>query len=273
MGGAATGTSVIDVGSVSWWSEPFDGRAVSSLVMGNTDDNPHRVVFVQTPPDVSTVRATFDDGSSDSVTPANGVAILVVPGAPAAIIHEDGGEYTWTEWQWNFDVTFEGEGSESTTVDGTASGWNDPNFAASCSPPPPALPEPGEQPDDAAVQEETIVELMATIYSESDSELNAERIDDPTGIAEAREQVREGGFADAASSASPIVEELVFTSPTEAWFRYRIETTTGTFDQRFGIARISDGTWKITRDTICQDLSLAGGDCGGDTQGVFPPSE
>ena len=46
MGGAATGTPVIDVGSVSWWNEPYNGRSVSPLVMGNADHNPHRVVFV-----------------------------------------------------------------------------------------------------------------------------------------------------------------------------------------------------------------------------------
>ena len=271
MSGAATGTPVIDVGSVSWWSEPFDGRAVSPLVMGNADDNPHRVVFVQAPPDVTAVTVTFGDGATDSVAPSNGVALLVVPGAPLAVVHEDGGDYTWTEWTWEFDVTFEEEGSEPTTIAGAANVWNDPDFAASCSPPPPALPEPGEQPADPDADEQTVVELMTAIYAESDSELNAERIDDPTGIAEAREQVRDGGFADAADSASAIVEELVFTSPTEAWFRYRIETTTGTFGQRFGIARNIDGTWKITRDTICQDLSLAGGDCG-DSRIVTPPS-
>ena len=56
-------------------------------------------------------------------------------------------------------------------------------------------------------------------------------------------------------------------------FRYRIETTTGTFGQRFGVARNIDGTWKITRATICQDLSLAGGDCGGDVGMVTPPAD
>ena len=114
---------------------------------------------------------------------------------------------------------------------------------------------------------------MASIYSESDSEINAARIDDPSGVAEAREQVRNGGFEEAAANASAIVEELVFTSPEEAWFRYRIETTSGTFGQRFGIARNIEGTWKITRDTICQDLSMAGGDCGGGAQAVVPPAD
>ena len=110
--------------------------------MGNADDNPHRVVFVQVPTDVSTVRVTFGDGASDSATPTNGVAILVVPGAPEGVVHEDGGEYTWTEWSWQFDVTLERPDSDPTTVDGTANGWNDPGFAASCSPLRPRFPRP-----------------------------------------------------------------------------------------------------------------------------------
>lgn len=271
MSGAASGTSVIDVGTVSWWSEPFNGRAVSSLVMGNADGNPHRVVFVQAPSDATRVSVTFEDGAGDSAAPVDGVALLVVPGAPPGEVHEDVGQYSWTEWRWAYDVTFERDGAEPTTIDGTANGWNDPEFTASCSPPPPALPEPGEQPVDPSADEQTIIDLMAAIYDESDSELNAERIDDPTGVAEAREQVREGSFEEAAANADAIVEELVFTSPTEAWFRYRIETTAGTFGDRFGIARRIDGTWKITRATICQDLSLAGGDCGGDVRPITPP--
>ena len=37
------------------------------------------------------------------------------------------------------------------------------------------------------------------------------------------------------------------------------------------LAVLVDGVWKITRATICQDLSLAGGDCGGDWQQIYPP--
>ena len=67
------------------------------------------------------------------------------------------------------------------------------------------------------------------------------------------------------------VEELVFTSPTEAWFRYRIETINGLFGERYGIAVFVDDVWKITRETICQDLALAGGSCGDDVRTIRPP--
>ncbi|MFT4773565.1 MAG: hypothetical protein ACI83Y_001918 [Candidatus Azotimanducaceae bacterium] len=34
-----------------------------------------------------------------------------------------------------------------------------------------------------------------------------------------------------------------------------------TLRDRFGIARLIDGVWKIISDTIWQDLSMAGGQC------------
>jgi len=69
----------------------------------------------------------------------------------------------------------------------------------------------------------------------------------------------------------PIIEELVFTTPDEAWFRYRIETAGIDLDNRYGMAVVVDGSWRITRDTLCQDLSMAGGDCG-DWQPVLLPA-
>ena len=285
-GGEQTGPPVVDVGSVGWWREPYQGRAVSWVTLGRVDDNPHRVVFVQTSPEVVGVTVTFEDGAVDSAVPQNGFTVLAVPGEPESIVHEEGGA-RWVEERPRFRVDFEtasgastGDGEGGATVapvvvDGSSGGmWDDPVVQESCSPPPPALPEPGEQPDDAEDAEARIVDVMSRLYGDGDGEevVDAlEVIDDPTGVAEARQEVAAGGFAEAAAAARAIVEELVFTTPTDAWFRYRIETTTGTFGDRFGQATLIAGVWKVSRDTICQDLSLAGGDCGGAFTTVMPP--
>ncbi len=267
LGGAeSTGTSIIDVGSVSWWNEPFNGRAVSALTMGLTDANPYRVVFVQAPPSVTEVSVTFGDGATDSTAPTDGVALLAVPGLDPVV----GAEPGWIPPPRDFEVTFVEPDQEPSTVSGDRTGYQDPEFQASCSPPPPALPEPGEQPADPAAEEQAVIDLMTAVYSDDDDG-NDERFDDPTGIAEAREEVRQSGYEEAAANAVAVVEELVFSSPTEAWFRYRIETTTGIFSERYGIAVNIDGTWKITRETICQDLALAGGNCGGFIEPIRPP--
>lgn len=51
-----------------------------------------------------------------------------------------------------------------------------------------------------------------------------------------------------------------------------IETGGNDFRDRYGIGVLIDGSWKISRSTVCQDLSLAGGDCGADWSAVDPPS-
>lgn len=254
--------SVIDVGGVPWYVEPFQGRSISWLTLGHPDGQPHRVVFVQAPADATSVSVAFGDGAIDSTVPVGGVAILVAPGAPEIVEHDDGYGYTWFEELPDFDVTFEGAGGATVVTDAHTGSWNDPEFASSCSPPPPALPEPGEQPTDPAAAEAAIRNVMDQLYSgEGVPDDLGPLLDDTTGVAEAREQIAEGGFETEANSATAVIEELVFTTPTEAWFRYRIETDGIDLSHRYGIAVELDGVWKITRATICQDLSMAGGLC------------
>jgi hypothetical protein len=171
----------------------------------------------------------------------------------------------------SFQVVFEG-GADPVAIDSDSAGiWNDPEFRASCTPPPPALPDAGDQPADAAAAEAEIRSAMSSLYGAIDEGVDRSAfLDDPTGVAEAREQVQSGVYADDAASARATIVELVFTAPDEAWFRYSIDTDGNDFDNRYGVARQVDGIWKITRSTVCQDLSLAGGDCGDGWAPIHP---
>jgi len=235
------------------------------------DGDPQWVVVVQAPADVTTVRIAFADGSSDAVTPQNGVALLTGPGEFSTPV-DDGDHTYWIGPTAEFEVTFEGGAEPVTlTADGVGT-WDDPEFRESCTPPPPPLPEAGEQPADPAAAEAEVRALMATLYGiVGSADVRSDLIDDPTGVAEAREQVEAGGYAEDAAGAVATVDELVFTAPDEAWFRYSIDTPGIDLYDRYGIAVVVDGVWKITRDTVCQDLSAAGGDCGGGWQSIYPP--
>jgi hypothetical protein len=265
------GNGVVDVGGVPWYSEPFKGRAVSWVLLGGNDGNPQWVIVAQAPPDVTNVSVSFADGSTDSVVPQGGMAVLTASGEPSTPVDE--GDYTyWMDPTPNFQVVFE-DGGEPVTIDsGGIGSWDDPDFIESCTPPPPALPEAGEQPADPAAAAADIRTSMTSLYGALDE--GADRsalIDDPTGVAEAREQVQTGGYAADAASAIATIDELVFTAPDEAWFRYSIDTDGNDFRNRYGMAVVVDGLWKITRSTVCQDLALAGGDCGGGWEPIFPP--
>ena len=139
-------------------------------------------------------------------------------------------------------------------------------FRQECQPgPPPPLPLPsaGEQPLDPVAAEAQILDVYAraldrTVILSDEVPLS---VDDITGIAEAAAEVDAGEMAEVAATAEHDVEELVFTAPDEAWFRYTIATTAGTLTGQYGIARFNDSVWQITRNTICQDLQQAGGTC------------
>ncbi len=270
---ALAGNGVIDVGGVPWYREPFKGRSVSWLTLGSVDGLPQWVIVAQAPADTVTVTVTFADGATDSATPQNGIALLTAPGlAPTEVVEDD---YTyWVDSPPDFTVVFEGGAEPVAVVDSGGVGmWNDPEFRASCEPPPPALPDPGEQPADPVAAGAEIAAAMTALYG-ADRAVDGDALYlvDATGVAEARAAVIEGGFKTEAASARPVVEDLVFTSPNEAWFRYRIDTDGVGLTNRFGIALLVDGSWRITRDTLCQDLSMAGGECVGGWEFIQPPS-
>jgi hypothetical protein len=268
---ALGGNGVIDVGSVPWYSEPYQGRAVSWVTLGNIDGQPTWVFVAQVPPDTENVVVTLDTGETDATAPQNGIAVLAVPGVgPNEVV--EGTERYWVDNAPVFSVDVQG-GSAAGVVDAAGVGnWDDPAFRESCTPPPPALPDAGEQPVDPAAAEAEIRAVMTAMYGAiGEGVERSALIDDPTGVAEAREQVQTGDFATEAASAQATIDELVFTTPTEAWFRYSIATDGTAFDNRYGIAVLVDGVWKVTRSTVCQDLSLAGGDCGGNWQPISPP--
>ena len=268
---ALGGSGVIDVGSVPWYREPYLGRAVSWVTLGTPDGQPTWVFVVQVPADTENVAVTLDTGATDAAVPQNGIAVLAVPGlAPTEVV--EGPDRYWVDNAPVFSVEVQG-GASAGVVDSDGVGsWDDPEFRESCTPPPPALPEAGEQPVDPAAAEDEIRSAMTSLYGVvGTDDVGSDLIDDPTGVAEARAQVQDGVFAEDAANASATIQELVFTAPDEAWFRYSIDTPGNDFDDRYGIAVLVDGVWKITRSTICQDLSLAGGDCGGNWMSIYPP--
>jgi hypothetical protein len=57
------------------------------------------------------------------------------------------------------------------------------------------------------------------------------------------------------------IEEIVFVSPTEAAFVYSLHSSGGDLAGELGGARLTEGTWKPTRTTICQDTAEGGGTC------------
>lgn len=139
-------------------------------------------------------------------------------------------------------------------------------YQQECTPgPAPMLPLPpaGEQPLDPLAAEAQILDAYARALDRSVllPDEDPPSVDDFIGIPEAAAEVDAGAMADVAATAEHTVDELVFTAPDEAWFRYTITTSIGVATGQYGIARFNGQVWQITRDTLCQDLARAGGTC------------
>ncbi len=246
----------IGVSNGSRYTEPRDGVSVTLFSSGYAEGTPFRALALQLADDVSAVSVTWDDNSSDTAVPANGWAALATPGAPSG----------------KFSITLTTAAGEH-VVD-----WNelprdgDLAWQKGCNPPPPELPAAGEQPKDPAAAEQQLRDAFDLLWNNDVAfEDKQQVLDDTTGVKDAIDQVFAGGFADTARTAVHTITDLVFVSPDEAWFMYDIHSDISDFTNRFGVAYRIDGTWKIARAVICQDLSLAGGMCFPQVNSITPP--
>ena len=253
------GPGLIDVTSASWYSELHTEVAVSPTHAGWADGQSMAVIAVQVADGVTEVAATSGE-VSDRVAPIGGLAVLLLPGIDP---YADG-----------YDVEITDASGARTLADAELNQSNSPEWREACEPPPPPLPEAGEQPADAAAAEAAVRDVFAELFGSTTpfEEKPAGLLDDDTGVAAAIEVARNGAYADAVATAEYTIEEFVFTSPTEAWFRYRIDASTGSFGQRYGTAHLIDGTWRIARGVMCQDLALAGAPCEPDPGPIYPAS-
>ena len=254
---AMTYKDAVSTGSGQRYAEPRDGLAVTLFSGGYAEQQPFRVLVLQVADDVTGVSVVWADGAVDSAAPTAGWAALGTPGAPSGrftlSVRTAAGE---REVAW-----------DDLPVDG------DLAWQHACNPPPPALPPPGEQPGDPSAAEAEIRDAFDLLWNTEVpfDEKGPLILDDTTGVEQAIEDVMNGGFGDAASTSVHTMTGLVFVSPDEAWFTYDIETISGNFTNRFGIAYQIEGVWRITRAVICQDLSLAGGQCFPPVPAIQPP--
>ncbi len=97
----------------------------------------------------------------------------------------------------------------------------------------------------------------------SDPATNAPLIEDPDSLKQAQETTR-SNFPEAVNTVTVTVGEIVFTSKTEAALYFELKYTGGAlFGQQIGYAKLIDGTWKISHDTMCMVLGWGGGMCDG----------
>ncbi len=246
----------IGVANGSRYAEPRDGISVTLFSSGYAEGVPFRALVLNLSDDVISATATWSDDATDTAAPIDGWVVLATPGAASGkfqlVLKTDAGEKTiaWDELPQDGDLAWQKD----------------------CSPPPPGLPAAGDQPDDPLGTEAEIRTNFELLYNQDVAfeDKGKQLLDDTTGIQDAIDQMQAGGFADVANTAVHTMTDLVFVSRNEAWFTYDLQTQFGDFPNRFGIAYLIDGQWRIARAVVCQDLALTGIACNPPVNDIFP---
>ena len=244
---------------VSPWYEQTDpaGPAawLSTMTAADSTFQPTQYILLRTADDAREIVLSNSDGTErDRATVTNRVAMVAV------VADATGAAPGFNDLRVAVVGT---DGQQSATVP-LAPGARD--VPAECGPgeaPHRPLPPAGLQPADPAAAEAEVRERYALLVDQSinSDQKPTDLLDDNTGVPDAVEQLHSGQYAEVAANATYSVDELVFTKPDEAWFRYTIKTSLGDFPDRFGIAVFDGSVWQTTRATICQDLALALAPC------------
>ena len=128
----------------------------------------------------------------------------------------------------------------------------------------PVLPDPGEQPADAASAEEQVRLAYTGLFDSSSTREERSRFSErPNVWIAANQQLVEGEYAGYVEGGSAVVEEVVFISPTHAAVRFQLSRPDGGVPQsvEIGDAVLVDGRWLVGIDTTCALVSLAGVEC------------
>jgi hypothetical protein len=254
------GPDVVDVTGGAFYDELYDGIQFEVTSAGWADGREMRLVTVQAGPGATEATVRWSDGPTDTAAVVDGLAVLVADGSQP-----------W-EVEYTLDVT-DASGTRSLTP-ADLDRARDPAWRAACQEPPPVLPDAGEQPADPAAARAEIEARFALLWAQDvpRDDKPDDLLDDWTGVQDAVASAQEGAYSETAGTAIHTIDELVFTSPTDAWFRYSIDTDVSFFGDRYGTAALVDGVWQFPRALICQDLGLAGAGCEPWAENIFPPS-
>lgn len=115
----------------------------------------------------------------------------------------------------------------------------------------------GEQPANPVAARLQIAQAYAIAYDFSQpDEVRTAMIDDPRSLDATVRQAAGGNFGSLVLQAGAQVQAVSFSAPDRAVVAYDL-VVSGSPTHRKGTARLVDGTWRVSRSTICADLELA----------------
>jgi hypothetical protein len=230
--------------------------AASFVVGGAADDRPMWIVVVRGFEDV---QATFPNGAVDSARATDGLAVLAAyaaPGQPADQLADDTVELAG--------APMKDQDSTRTVVlaDGYAGCGSPPTEPVA---PPQTMPAAGEPPADEGAARAQIEELFSA-YGGQDPDTQMGLHERPNVWRDANDRFKEEhpDYFEWAKEVYGVVHEIVFTAPDRASVRRSLVSDNPDIPapgERIGEAVLIDGVWKISIESSCSDLLLAGIQC------------
>ena len=233
-----------------------DGDVGGSLwAIGMAEGAPLWVAVVQTPAAAARVLVTFPGGGTDEMAPVDGIATLV----HSATLTDGTPYYSQVATVEAFNASGQSLGRGNAGVYGAEESANKDACVA-----PSSLPAPGaEHPADVAGATSAVTDAFNVAHSNvQPDDARTAVIDNPAGLPEIWAQNRQGPYKDQIAASVITLDEVVFASETKAYFQYHWDTPGySSYGPRFGEAVLVDGTWKVTRASMCQDITLTGASC------------
>jgi hypothetical protein len=269
-----------------------DKPSASMATGGFIEASPLVGIVSQVADDITLVRLTLGGVSSDSMEPVGGiVALAVEPPPPPPGVQDTVNDQGLNQFPFGIDTRT--IAIEYLHADGTSERlgerdlnqglaiWNDPvcngginiegEVTEATEVPPATLPKPGVfQPDDPAAARAEIELAFTSLYENiEDDDAIFQYVDDPSGLDLLMDDVLKGEFKNGYRKMSAEIVDLIYFSPVEASFMYTLdldpllgpENFDNDWFRLFGRARLVDGTWRITRTTICRDIEMSGTQC------------
>lgn len=280
--------TAVSAAAVAQTELPVSGEAPPSgafnpMVGGRIEGAPLYGVLGQVEADVTMARLSITGGGQDSMEPVDGFIALAVPGPQTDDANAGPMVDPWAEAMRVISVELlRADGSSErltgqSMMDGGLGApiWNNPacfgeDVVADTivvepeTTPPLTLPPagPAQPPDPAAAQAE-ITRAFDELHADIGNwDTLIRLVDDPSGLDLLIERESVSGRRKILGT-TVVISELVFFSPIEASFIYVATIDGDEQDAEYGRARLIEGTWRITRTTVCQDIAKArnGIDC------------
>lgn len=126
------------------------------------------------------------------------------------------------------------------------------------------MPVPGEQPaDPVGAEEEVRAAFVAFMDASRPIEERAALVDRPEVWVPAYEEMLAGQYGDLVRDIRAEVDDVVFTTPTDAAVRYRQLASSDLVPSGYviGFAVFVDGRWVVNVETPCERISITGVQC------------